>query len=233
MADRYIDYDEVSEYGRHAATEIKKLEGLSDIVNVALLVSRVLGAVENVETELKKARSERSDLRAERGSTADAEEGVRDIVGRFYYHLRSLPKSVDFDFDAFYQGKNLGDLASLKPADLRAKAASVLHGFDTAKNKSVAGFASWKQDITTAHQAIDDTLTGKGGAQNRAFVATASLVAAREKFLQIYNGVAKPIVRGLLNDLGRGEEYRLFFRDLTVNEGAKSKNGEPDAGAPT
>jgi hypothetical protein len=56
-------------------------------------------------------------------------------VGRFYYHLHSLPKSVDFDFDAFYQGKNLGDLASLKPADLRAKAASVLRDFDTSKNE--------------------------------------------------------------------------------------------------
>ena len=39
------------------------------------------------------------------------------------------------------------------------------------------------------------------------------------------------MVRGLLDELGRGEEVRLFFKDLTVQEGkARSGNGE-DGGA--
>lgn len=239
MADRYIDYDEVSEYGRHFVSEAKKLEGLSDLINVALLAKRVLEAVEAVEGELYKARGERSDLRGERGSTAEAEEEVRDVVGRFYYHLRSLPKSVDFDFEAFFAGKNLGDLTKLKPADLRAKAASVLHGFDVAKNKAIAPFGAWKNDITAAHQTIDDALTGKGGAQTRAFVANASLVSARDRFLKVYNGLAKPLVRAVLTEVDRPDEYRLFFRDLTVNEspartkGSDSSETPAENGAPT
>lgn len=223
MPDRYIDDNEVSEYGGHAAREIKKLAGLSELVDATKLAARVASAVGDVEVEVAKARGEKNELRDGRGATSGAEEACADVVTRFYHHLRSLPRSVDFSFDAFYEGQLLGDVAKLKPADLRAKAAYILSGFDAPKNKNVAAFAAWKSDIAAAHDALNDALSGKGSAQNRTYAATAGLVAARERFLQVYNGVAKPLVRGLLNDVGRGGEYRDFFRDLTAQESSPHK----------
>lgn len=229
MPDRYIDYDEVPEYGRPLATELVKLKGASTIVNTEILAQRILASVEAVETELQKARSDRSDLRGERTGTEDAETDAREIINRFFHHLHSLPRSASFDFEAFYPGKNLGDISRMKPADLRAKAKEVLDGFEAPKNKPVTAFADWKKDIGDAHDALDAALTGKGSAKTKSFVATASLVAARQAFLHLYNRIAKPIVRGLLADLGREEEYRQFFGDLTANEsaGGKEESNEP------
>ncbi|MDI3283094.1 hypothetical protein [Polyangium sp. 15x6] len=229
MADRYIDEGEVSEYGRHFATEAKKLVGASELVDVPKLITRVLGAVEAVETEVAKARNQRSEVRTERGGTSEAEEAVRDVVTRFHAYLRSLPKGTSFDFEAFYPGKNLGEVAALKPSDLKAKAADVLRGFDVARNAGIDAFVSWQQEIAGARSALDAALSGKSGAANRSMTATAGLAAARAHFLKVYNHVAKPIVRGVLNDLGRGEEVRLFFKDLTVQEGkARGGNGEEE-----
>ncbi|MDC3959456.1 hypothetical protein KEG38_36720 [Polyangium jinanense] len=229
MADRYIDDGEVSEYGRHFVTEAKKLVGASELVDVAKLIARVLGAVEAVETELAKVRSQRSEVRTERGGTGEAEEAVRDVVTRFHAYLRSLPKGTSFDFEAFYPGKNLGEVAALKPADLVTKAADVLRGFDVARNAGLDAFVPWKQEIAGARSALDAALSGKSGAANRSVTTTAGLAAARAHFLKTYNQVAKPIVRGVLNELGRGEEVRLFFKDLTVQEGrGRGGNGEEE-----
>ncbi|HVK70510.1 MAG TPA: hypothetical protein VM694_38920 [Polyangium sp.] len=226
MVDRHIDDGEVSEYGRHFVTEAKKLVGASDLVDVEKVITRVLGAVEGVETELAKARSQRSEVRTERGGTGEAEEVVREVVTRFHAYLRSLPKGTSFDFEAFFPGKKLGDVAALKPADLGAKAADVMRGFDVARNAGLDAFAPWKQEMAGARAALDGALSGKSGAANRSMTATAGLGAARAHFLKVYNQVAKPIVRGVLHELGRGEEYKLFFRDLTVQEGkARGGNG--------
>jgi len=229
MPDKYIDYDEVSEYGGHAAREIKKLSGSSDLVDADKLADKLADSVAAVESETAIARGQKNELRDKRGSTEDAYEEARDVVTRFYYHLRSLPTSVDFNFDAFYEGQTLGDTSKLKPADLRAKAGYILSGFDAPKNKSITTFASWKADISAAHDALNDALNGKGGAKKKTFVATASLIAAREKFLAFYHGVAKPLVRGLLNDVGRESEYKEIFRDLLVNEGATKDAPAPEA----
>ncbi|MDI1449603.1 hypothetical protein [Polyangium sp. 6x1] len=231
MVDRHIDDREVSEYGRHFATEAKKLVEASELVDVAKVIARVLGAVEAVETEVAKAKAQRSEVRTERGGTAEAEETARDVVTRFHAYLRSLPKGTSFDFEAFYPGKNLGDVAALKPADLVAKAADVLRGFDVARNAGLDAFAPWKQEIAAAHAALDGALSGKSGAANRSVTATAGLAAARAHFLKTYNQVAKPIVRGVLNELGRGEELRLFFKDLAVQEGrGRGGNAGEEAG---
>jgi len=232
MADRYIDDGEVSEYGRHFVAEAKRLVGATELVDVEKVITRVLGAVEAVENELARARNERSEVRTERGGTGEAEETLRDVVTRFHAYLRSLPKGTSFDFEAFFPGKNLGDVAAVKPADLVAKASDVLRGFDVARNAGLDAFAPWKQELTDARAWLDGALSGKSGATNRSVTATAGLVAARAQFLKVYNQVAKPIVRGVLNELGRGEEHRLFFKDLTVQEGkARGASGEEGAGA--
>ena len=188
--DTYIDYNEVSEYGRNFVKTSTPFVGLSELVNVAKLSGLVASKVDAVEAELQNARNDRSELRDERGGTSDAEEEVRETVSRFYFHLRSLPKTTSFDFDGFFPGKIMGDLSGMKPADLLAKAADVLRGFDTPKNKTIAGFASWQSELAAAHQSLADALAGKGNATGKAFVATAALIQARKDFLHAYNKIA-------------------------------------------
>ena len=226
MADGYVDYGEVSEYGRPFVTALAGLVGLSEFVDVTKLGAFVSSKVDAVETELQKARNDRSDVRDERGITAQAEETLRDTVTRFYHHLQSLPKTTNADVEAFFSGRVMGDIAAMKPADLVSKAADVLRGFDTEKNKVIAGLASWKTDIAAAWQNLADAIEGKGGAAGKAFLATAELVQARNDFLHAYNKVAKHIVRGLLNQLGRGDEMPLFFKDLAVHERGGSTQSE-------
>ena len=48
----------------------------------------------------------------------------------------------------------------------------------------------------------------------------------REEFLSVYNGVAKPLVRGLAS-LGKNTEYEHSFRDLQVNEEGRSTKTPP------
>jgi len=169
MADGYVDYGEVSEYGRPFVTALAGLVGLSEFVDVTKLGAFVSSKVDAVETELQKARNDRSDVRDERGITAQAEETLRDTVTRFYHHLQSLPRTTNADVEAFFSGRVMGDIAAMKPADLVSKAADVLRGFDTEKNKVIAGLASWKTDIAAAWQNLADAIEGKGGAAGKAF----------------------------------------------------------------
>jgi len=231
--DTYIDYNEVSEYGRPLVSALALLVGLSEFVDAAKLAAFISSKVDAVETELQKARNDRSELRGERNDTAETDEAVRDTVTRFYHHLRSLPKSTNVDFNAFFPGNIMGDLSSMKPADLERKAADTLRGFDTDKNKTITSLATWKVELEDTRSALADALAGKGDATGKAFVATAALTDARKSFLHAYNKVAKPIVRGLLNQLGRGNELPLFFKDLAVNEegrGLKDTNESTEPG---
>ena len=223
MADRYIDYDEVSEYGKHFLNALPSLNGQSNLVDLAKLDALVSNAVHAVETELQKTKSDRSSLRGEREGTSGAADSLRDTIARFYHYLRSLPKTVDIDFNAFFPGQTMGEVANLKPADLASKAADILRGFDTPKNKSANVLLVWKTELDAAKTALSEAIAGKGGAAGDSFVATAALINARHDFLHVYTKVAKPIVRGLLAHLEREGELALFFKDLTVNEGGKAQ----------
>lgn len=221
MADRYIDYDEISEYGRHFLEALPSLAGKSNLVDLAKLDSLVTSAMQNVESELQKTTGDRSSLRGERSDTSIATNSLRDVLTRFYYFLKSVPGQNSFDFEALFPGKTMGDLGHLKPADLESKAADVLRGFETSANQSLAMFAPWKSEIDTARQTLSNALAGKGNATGKSFVATASLVQARKDFLHAYNKIAKPILRGVLASLNRENEWPLFFKDLTVSEDGK------------
>jgi hypothetical protein len=230
MADNYIDYFEVSEYGRYFIRESEKLVGVSPMVDISAVRERVDAAVQVVENELKKASVQRNDLRDDREGSTGAAAELQDTIERFYYYLRSLPKTHKFNFEAFFPGRNMGALARLKPADLGAKADVVLHGFDSASNADLPGATDWKNELAAARATLSAAIASKGGAAGGAVSATAGLQAAREDFLRIYNRVTKRIVRALLIDLGRESEYRRFFLDLQVSEGGtRSTAGEPDS----
>jgi hypothetical protein len=222
MPDRHIDYDEVSEYGRHFLDALPSLSGKSNLVDLAKLDSLVSSAMQNVESELQKTTGDRSSLRGQRSDTSESANTLRDVLTRFYYFLKSVPASNVLDFEALFPGKTMGDLGHLKPADLESKAADVLRGFETNTNKPLVALAPWKTEIDTARQTLSNALEGKGNATGKSFVATAALMQARKDFLHAYNKVAKPILRGLLASLNRESEWPLFFKDLTVNEDGKS-----------
>ena len=70
----------------------------------------------------------RSGVRGGLSTTTELAAAQRDVIERFYYHLRSLPKGTALDFEAFFPKGNLGNLSQLKPADLAAHGAAVLRG---------------------------------------------------------------------------------------------------------
>lgn len=221
MADRYIDYDEVSEYGNHFLAALPSLAGKSTLIDLAKLDSLVSTAMQNVESELQKTTGDRSSLRGERSDTSQATTALRDVLTRFYYFLKSVPAQNALDIDAHFPGQTMGELSTLKPADLESKAADVLRGFETSANKASNILAPWKTEIVAARQTLSDALAGKGNATGKSFVATAALIQARKDFLHAYNKVAKPILRGVLASLDRENEWPLFFKDTTVNEDGK------------
>jgi hypothetical protein len=55
MADRYIDYWEVSVYGRYCASTVRTLVGASPLVDMEVLAQRILAAVDAVEAEMQRA----------------------------------------------------------------------------------------------------------------------------------------------------------------------------------
>ena len=100
MADSYIDYFEVDEYGTGFLTALNRLDELADLVNVAALRELVQGAVTRVNQELQSAGIQRSDLRGQRVSLDEAAARGRKEIERFHGYLTSLDDSATADKDA-------------------------------------------------------------------------------------------------------------------------------------
>jgi hypothetical protein len=218
MADNHVDYIEVGEYGDHFVSEGKKLVGLWPGVDVNAVIEHVAAAVSATDGELEKVGIKRSALRGDRDTTKEKAAGGRKEIERFYSFLGSLDDDIEVDHNAFFADGNLGALKRLKPADVKGRLDEVLKGFAAEKNAGLPDKDKWQAKLTKARDELATSLGSKGGALASSITGTAGLVSAREAFLVAYNGVAKPIIEGLLTKLGRRDEMRLFFKDLQVNE---------------
>lgn len=216
--DRYIDYQEVSEYGRYFVNRAVSLVGLSPLVDVVTLRQLVLAAVEALEAHLQGADVQKSSVRTERGSIGETVEAMRDVLRRFHRYLQSLPPDVKLDMAAFFAGGKLGNLAQHKPEDVLAQADGALRGFSVPANAELPAASAWQADVLAARTALSEAIQGKHGASSGATTAVGSLSQAREDFLHVYNKVAKRLIRGLLAEAKREHELRSFFRDLQVHE---------------
>jgi hypothetical protein len=223
MADLYIDLMECGEYADHLLTEGKKLVGLSKVVDVEALLTYVGGAAAVVDGELAKQGIKRSDVRTSRTDVEAQTEAGRKEIKRFYKHLGTLDDDVVVDRHAFFEGGKMGDVAKLKPADVQKKIKRALEGFAAPANAALPDKAKWQGRLEKARDALGTALDQKTSSVGTKIVQTAELQAARESFLVAYNNVAKPVVRGLLAQLGRERELKRYFKDLTVSEGRKSK----------
>lgn len=224
--DDYIDYLECLEYGAHFTTEVKKLSGASQLVDMDALASHVGSAMALVETELQKQGVNRSGVRLDRQDVEAKTKAARKTLEKFYHYLGSLDDESAVDIEAFFAKGNLGTLAALKPADVAQRLGEVLRGF--AVNASVPNGASWKTKLEDAQSALVAALSGKGSSTGTSIQGTAALVAARESFLVAYNGVAKKLVSGVLTVLEKKDDLRLYFKDMQVNE-SRSKDSRAEA----
>ncbi len=224
MADDYIDYLECIEYGDSFLTEVDKLAGTSKLVDIPELKSHLSTALQGVAVELEKQGIKRSGTRIDRKLVASQAAALRKDIDKFYHYLASLDDDVTFDFEAFFEGGNLGALAALKPADVAQRAGEVLRGFSADANKSLPDAAKWKIRLEAAQSTLVSVLTGRGSSTTSSIQGTAALVAARQAFLVAYNGVAKRLIQAVLIQIGRKDDLRLYFKDLQVNE---SKKAEP------
>jgi hypothetical protein len=216
--DRYIDYREVSQYGRYFVDRAVELVGASPLVDVEALRQMVLAAVVAVEAGMHGTDTQQSSLRTERGGTDLSAEALADLLRRYYLYLQSLPPQVSFDLAAFFPAGKIKPVSSLKAEDLLSRADDVLRGFAMPANALLPGTATWQPQIVVARANLAGAVGSKLGAAHGASGATESLVQARERFLRVYLKVARPLIRGLLAELGREHELRRFFRDMQVQE---------------
>jgi uncharacterized SAM-dependent methyltransferase len=228
MADSYIDYFEIDEYGKHFSLTAKALIGTYDAVKVEVLITDIDTLVATVATELEKAGFTRSLQRGGRNTTAVAVEEARTLLTRFFRFLGSLDSAeTSFDIAAFFVGGTLGNISQLKADDLKAKVKQALSGFGADKNKSTAELEPWKKKVSKAYDDLSGSLEDTSLQHHSAGTVTAALQQARLDFLDLYNDVIKPIIRGLLNKLDRSSEYKSFFKDLQVNETPRQSGPTP------
>lgn len=216
--DRYIDYREVSQYGRYFCDRVVELIGASPVVDVEALRQLVLAAVVAVEAGMLGTGTQQSSLRTERGGTEESAETLADVLRRYYLHLQSLPPQVSFDLASFFPAGKIGPVSSLKAEDLLSRADDVLRGFTMPANALLPQTATWQAEIVVAHTNLAGAISGKLSAVHDVSGATGSLAQARERFLHVYHKVARRLIRGLLAQLGREVELRKFFRDMQVPE---------------
>ncbi|HWN69377.1 MAG TPA: hypothetical protein VNM90_17170 [Haliangium sp.] len=240
--DRYIDYREVSQYGRFFVDRMVELVGASPLVDVEAVRQLVLGAVVAVETGMLGTGTQQSSLRTERDGSETSAEALADLLRRYYLYLQSLPPQVSFDLAAFFPAGKIKPLSSLKAEDLLSRADDAMRGFAMPANALLPNAVTWQGEIAVARLNLAGAIGGKLDAAHGASGATESLAQARERFLHVYLKVAKPLIRGLLAQLGREHELRKFFRDMQVQESRapgqpREEPGDlpddlPDGGAP-
>jgi hypothetical protein len=232
MADDYIDYWEVGEYAAHFLNASKQLVGASKLVDMEEVRTLVQHGADRVAVELQKTGIQRSARRRGGGTVEEANDAARKDVEKFHNYLNSLDDDLPLDRAAFFPGDKLGPISTFKPADMKAKLDEVLRGFAVPSHHGLPDRNKWKKRLEAARDGLADAIAGKSGARGASVQATTQLVQGREEFLGVYNGVAKPLVRGLLAHLGRKDEYNQFFADLLVNESGAATPGTP-APAPT
>jgi hypothetical protein len=217
MPDTYIDCYEVIEYGYYFGDKALLLVGASALVDMALIRQRVLARVEAMERLLGTTVVQRSTVRGGRGDIDAASAGMVSNVQRFRHHVLAQPPEAGIDQAAFFPGGYVTPVQR-KPADLLAQGKGVLAGFDAPANVNLVNAVEWKGAFTVSCEALAGALAGKHGAAHVAAGGTEAQAEARRQFLDVYNGMAKRLVRVVLQDVNRLHEYRLFFLDLQVNE---------------
>jgi hypothetical protein len=218
MADDNIDYLECLDYGDHFIKEVDELNGKSKLVDVGELKTYVASTVADVAIELEKQGIKRSGVRIDRKDVAAKTGALRKQLEKFHNHLGSLDDDQGYDIDAFFKGGNLGTISALKPADLGLYAGEVIRGFAADANKNLPDASKWKTRLEDAKSALGSAIADKSTSSGITIQGTVALVAARQAFLVAYNGVAKRLVQGILIQLDRKDELKLFFKDLQVNE---------------
>jgi hypothetical protein len=229
MSDSYIDVFEIEEYSRHFMRESIRLVLASPLVDVEVLRQRIQAANDRVERELVALATQHSNLRVNRSGTGDAFETLLDAIRRFHRYLQSLPPGTAMDAKAFFPDGYVG--TRRKPADVLAQGKLVLRGFDVPANANLASLSEWKATFRDRCEALEQAISGKGDAARVASSSTSSLQEARQEFVAVYNGLAKRLVRAVLQDIGREHEFRSFFLDLQVNEDGAKAPAEPEAPA--
>jgi hypothetical protein len=228
VADRYIDNREVVEYGRHFLREVRRLIGVSAVVDIAALQQIVQAVVDAMEAALAVANRQQSGARAGRTGTSGATAHAIDLMRRFHYHLKTLPQGTAFDFEAFFAGGKLDGIVRLKPADLLARADYTVTGFSAPANAGLPGAGEWLPAILDARNGLAAAIQGKQDTRGDSKDASLSLSEIRDRFLNVYNNMAKRLVWSVLAEVGRMDDYRRYFLDLQVNEDGRRPGAEPE-----
>ena len=204
-------------------------------VDITVVQQLVQAVVDAMEAALAVANRQQSGARTGRTGTSTAMAHATDVLRRFYYQLKALPQGTSFDPEAFFAGGTLDGMVKLKPADLLARADYAVSGFTAPANAGLPGTDEWLPAILDARNALAAAIQGKQDARGDSKDASGSLSEIRERFLNVYNNVAKRLVWAVLAEAGRLDEYRRYFLDLQVNEEGRRPGAAPEtpeAGGP-
>jgi hypothetical protein len=229
MANRFIDYWEITEYGSHFVDQARSLIGASPLVDVDHMRTLVSEAAAKVGAELEKVGLKPSVLRSGRDSASIIADAARKELRRFFYYLISLDQTVILDREAFFPGYPLGDLKHAKPVELGVRLDQILLALALPANRALPRREVWQTRLTATRDALSGALAGTDSAGRLSQPSLAGLRQARAEFLHLYNGVAKPLVRALLGALGRDHEYQLYFADLQADESSRPPGQAPGA----
>lgn len=218
MADSYIDYFEVSEYGQYFIEQARRLVGAWPLVDMTALIAMVEGSVSRVNREIEAAGLERSELRGGRMDTSAAADAGRKMIRRFHGFLRSVDEERALDREALFPGGKVDLSGRVKPADVKARLDALIRGLMLPANMGLPDHQRWQSRLTRARDELAAALASRDGAGVATRQTNAGLREAREEFLHVYNRLAKRLVRTVLIALDRESEMPLFFRDLQVNE---------------
>lgn len=227
MADTHIDCFEVSEYTDYFVARAVELVGASRLANLEVAIELVLQARSEVDSAILAAGLQRSAVRTARIDIHEASDRMIDNIRRFHRYVQSLPPGTAMDAAAFFPNGYSG--TRRKAADLLAQGKQVLNGFEAPANAAFPAGAEWRTSFTQARDVLQQALAEKGGASHVSLNATSALERARLAFVAVYNGIAKRLMRVILQELGREDEFTRFFLDLQVNEDGSRKPGAPEA----
>jgi hypothetical protein len=224
MADSYIDEREASEYGEYFYSESKKLEGLSEVFVISKLREKFRALLDAYQRERSASAGGLVEVRK---TAEEATTEAREVLTRFFSFLGSL-KSGSIDKEAFFKKGKLGDVQKLKPADVQTKLETVLLGFSTKENQSFKEREEWQRELTSALELLAASLLTKESKRTDATRKNTAKGDRFDKVISFYTNVAKSAVSGLLFELERSSEYKLFFKDLQVSETTKDKKNQQE-----
>ncbi|MBI2376797.1 MAG: hypothetical protein HYV07_22555 [Deltaproteobacteria bacterium] len=230
MADTYIDYLETLGYGDFTAAQAASLlTGLDPAFDGAVQIhcERIKVRTNTMREMLEKAGAlDRSTYASASTAPSDPVARARDLLRRATSYVESRPNGAEISAE-LRGGANLTTIMRRRPVKL-AGALAVASEAISKHQASLAEHATWKQELDSALQALEELNTSVRASRSNRRSMTPEVTAARESWLVTYTA-AKRFAESLL-----GPAKKLFLMSEIFDDLAETHKvaGVVDGGEP-